>query len=164
MEKNYSIRNMRESEIRLLEDFLFEAFYVPHGAQPFSRDIIYKPEHVIYYKNFYSLKDDISFVAEVDKRIVGCVWVRVMNDYGHISDEYPSLNIAVHKEFHRRGIGYALMEAMINELKKRKYPGVSLSVQTENSATELYKKLGFEIYEDKGHEWIMLLRFVYPKD
>lgn len=31
-------------------------------------------------------KDDKCFVAEIDNKIVGAVWVRIMNDYGNIDD------------------------------------------------------------------------------
>jgi len=38
-------------------------------------------------------------VAEVDGKIVGAVWVRIMNDYGHIDNETPSLAISLYKEY-----------------------------------------------------------------
>lgn len=28
-------------------------------------------------------------MAEVDGKVVGTVWVRIMNDYGHIDNETP---------------------------------------------------------------------------
>lgn len=78
----------------------------------------------------------MSLVAVADDKIFGCVWVRVMDDYGHISDDYPSLSIAVLEEYQQHGIGRALMEAMIEELDRLEYKGVSLSVQTENHAAQ----------------------------
>lgn len=31
-------------------------------------------------------KDDICFVAEVEKIVIGAVWVRDMDDYGHVEE------------------------------------------------------------------------------
>lgn len=42
-----------------------------------------------------------------------------MNDYGHINDEIPSIAISLYKEYRSQGIGTALMEAMLNELKEK---------------------------------------------
>ena len=43
--------------------------------------------------DFGKRKDDIGFVAEVDDKIVGAVWVR-MKDYGHMDDTTPSFAIS----------------------------------------------------------------------
>ena len=42
--------------------------------------------------------DDRRLVAECDGRIVGVVWTRIMHEYGHISDNTPSLAISLYKE------------------------------------------------------------------
>ena len=34
----------------------------------------------------------------MDHDIVGAVWIRIMNDYGHIDDQTPSLAISVKKD------------------------------------------------------------------
>lgn len=52
-------------------------------------------------------------VAEVNNEIVGAVWVRIMNDYGHIDDETPSLAISLLKEYRNYGIGTELMKQML---------------------------------------------------
>ena len=50
-------------------------------------------------EHFGESKDDWGFVAEVDGKIVGAVWVRIMNDYGHIDNGTPSLAISLYKEY-----------------------------------------------------------------
>lgn len=45
-------------------------------------------------------------MAEVDGKVVGTVWVRIMNDYGHIDNETPSLALSLYKEY--RGFGSAI--------------------------------------------------------
>ncbi len=41
--ENYVIRSLRKEEIELLKDFLYEAIFIPKGAEPPERDIIEKP-------------------------------------------------------------------------------------------------------------------------
>ena len=49
-------------------------------------------------QDFGKQEGDICFVAEVDKKIVGAVWVRNMDDYGHVEDGVPSFAISLYKE------------------------------------------------------------------
>ena len=95
-------------------------------------------------------------VAEIKGKIVGTVWVRIMDDYGHIDDTMPSLAISLYKEYRGQGIGTDLMKAMLSLLKAHDYEGVSLSVQKANYATEMYQKLGFEVVKENEEEWIMV--------
>ena len=82
----------------------------------------------------------------------------IMDDYGHVDEDTPSLAISVLEEFRQCGIGTALMQQMLTALKQQGYPQVSLSVQKANYAARMYEKLGFEIVEDKEEEYIMVHR------
>lgn len=154
----YTIRKMTIPEYPLLSDFLYEAIFIPDGIKPPPRDIIASPELQIYVERFGALKDDFALVAEIEGKIVGAVWVRIMNDYGHIDDETPSLAISLYKEYRGQGIGTNMMKEMLSLLKTHGYKRVSLSVQKANYAAEMYRKIGFEIIKENGDEWIMLWR------
>ena len=95
-------------------------------------------------------------MAEVGGKIVGAVWVRIMNDYGHIDDETPSLAISLYKEYRGLGIGTAMMKEILTLLKSYGYNRVSLSVQKANYAAEMYLKIGFEIVRENREEYIMV--------
>lgn len=84
---NYKIRKILEGEVSLLQDFLYEAIFVPEGMPAPPKSIINQPELQVYITDFGKKKDDIGLVAEVDKKVVGAVWVRIMNDYGHIDND-----------------------------------------------------------------------------
>ena len=107
-------------------------------------------------KDFSSWEHDHGLVAEVNGRVVGAVWVRIMNDYGHVDDETPSFAISLYPEYRGMGIGTALMQTMLEVLQKAGYHQVSLSVQKANYAARMYRKLGFEVLEDHGDEYIMV--------
>lgn len=153
---NYNIRKIKESEYCLLEEFLYEAIFIPEGVTPPPKEIILQPELQIYISGFGTQKDDICFVAEADGRIVGAVWVRDMNDYGHIADGVPSFAISLYKEYRNFGIGTELMTTMLNELRSKGYKRTSLAVQKANYAVKMYKKVGFEIIDKNDEEYIMV--------
>lgn len=153
----YQIREIRESEYEILADFLYEAIYVPRGTDKPPKSIISKPELQVYIENF-GKADDWCLVAEVKDKIVGAVWVRIMNDYGHIDDETPSFAIAVYEEYRHLGIGTELMRAMLKFLKDKGYKKASLSVQKANYAVGLYRKAGFEVVDENMEEYIMVCR------
>ena len=153
---NYNIRKIKESEYCLLEEFLYEAIFIPEGVSPPPKEIILQPELQIYISGFGSQKDDICFVAEADGRIIGAVWVRDMKDYGHIADGVPSFAISLYKEYRNFGIGTELMTTMLNELRSKGYKRTSLAVQKANYAVKMYKKVGFEIIDENDEEYIMV--------
>ncbi|MDE5582924.1 MAG: GNAT family N-acetyltransferase [Ruminococcus sp.] len=152
---NYNIRKIKYDEYRILDNFLYEAIFIPEGIQSPPKSIIEQPELQVYVENF-GKKDDYCLVAEINNKIVGAVWVRIMDDYGHIYNNTPSLAISLYKEFRRRGIGTALLESMLSLLKSENYEKVSLSVQKANYAYRMYLKMGFEVVDENDEEYIMV--------
>ena len=153
------IREMKPSEYGELENFLYDAIYIPDGTPKPSRNILERPELQIYIKNFGEQSADCCFVAEVDGKIVGACWARIMNDYGHIDDETPSLALSVLKNFRRRGIATELLKKISTHLAEKNFAQISLSVQKKNlAAVALYRKLNFEVVDTRGEEFLMLKR------
>lgn len=155
---NYKIRKILEREVSLLQDFLYEAIFVPKGMPAPPKSIINQPELQVYITDFGKKKDDIGLVVEVDKKVVGAVWVRIMNDYGHIDNDTPSFAISLYKDYRGLGIGTDLMKEMLRILKDRGYKQTSLAVQKANYAVRMYQKKGFEIVDENEEEYIMLCR------
>lgn len=153
---NYRIRKIKDDEYGLLNDFLYEAIFIPKGVQAPPKSIINLPELQVYVFDFGKHEDDICFVAETDERVVGAVWVRVMDDYGHIEAGIPSFAISLYKEYRGYGIGTALMKKMLGELQQKGYKKASLAVQKANYAVKMYKNVGFKIVDENEEEYIML--------
>lgn len=152
----YSIRPFEENEYPLLEDFLYEAIFVPEGVAQPPREIIEKPELQVYIKDFGRNYSDIALAAEVGGKIVGAVWGRIMNDYGHIDDDTPSLAISLYGEYRGKGIGTALMRAIIAAYAQSGFKKLSLAVQKANYAVKMYEKVGFKTVSENDEEYIML--------
>ena len=154
---DYRIREIRENEYYVLSEFLYEAIFIPVGMEKPPKAIIEQPELQVYIADF-GKSDDWCLVAEVKEKIVGAVWVRIMNDYGHIDDETPSFAISLYEEYRNMGIGTALMRDMLEFLKNKGYKQTSLSVQKANYAVRMYQKVGFEVIDENEEEYIMVCR------
>ena len=155
---NYSIRELKQDENKLLDTFLYEAIFIPEGVSAPSKDIIDQPELQVYVKDFCENEGDLCLVAQVGDDIIGAVWVRIMNDYGHIDNETPSFAISLLKDYRNYGIGTELMKQMLLKLKKQGYKQASLAVQKMNYAVRMYRKVGFEIIDENDEEYIMLCK------
>lgn len=153
----YYIREIMPQEIPLLEDFLYEAVFIPEGVAPPPKTIVKNEDLQVYVRDFGLLPDDKCLVAEADTKIVGAVWCRIMNDYGHIDDDTPSLAISLYKEYRNQGIGTELLRRMILLLRQSGYKRVSLSVQKANYAARMYLNAGFKVVNEKPEEYIMAL-------
>ena len=154
----YNIREMKPDEYPLLDEFLYQAIFIPKGVEPPPREIVRQPELQAYVQNFGQIYGDDCLAAECEGKVVGAVWVRIMHDYGHIDDETPSFAISLLPHYRGQGIGTALMRAMLERLAQKGVKQVSLAVQKENYAVSMYRKCGFEVVDENEQEFIMVCR------
>ena len=98
------IRPLKPEGIPLLEEFLYQAIFIPQGLEPLPRSILKEPDLEMYIKDF----------------------------------------------------GQQLMTAMLDLLKVKGYPSVSLSVSKDNPAAHFYKRLGFVTVEEREDDYLML--------
>lgn len=150
------IRKVQTNEYEQLVDFLYEAIFVKEGEVPPNRDIVNQPELMIYVDKFGECKDDEALFYVLNGRAVGAIWVRIMDDYGHIDNQTPSLAMSVLKPYRHQGIGRQLLQAMLALLKQKGYKRVSLSVSKENTvAIHLYQKQGFLTLLEREEDLLM---------
>ena len=88
--------------------------------------------------------------------LVGAVWVRIMDDYGHIDDNTPSFAVSVLDNYRRQGISSQLMVRMLELLKWQGYEKASLAVQKANYAVKMYENVGFKTVDENSEEYIMV--------
>ena len=150
------IRKIREEEIPLLDDFLYEVIFIPDGVEPPPKSVIFNDDLQVYVLGFGQNSDDHCLVAEYDGKVVGAVWVRIMDDYGHIDKMTPSLAISLFKEYRNKGIGTEMLKQMLDLLRDKGYKKVSLSVQKTNYALKMYLKSGFKVVAERGEELLMI--------
>ena len=74
------IRKIKQEEYPLLEDYLYDAIFIPEGVQPPDKSIINNEDLQVYIRDFGTKKDDICFLAEeyhypFKKRIQQCDYI-----------------------------------------------------------------------------------------
>lgn len=153
---NAVVRAMRPEEYPQLREFLYLSIFVHEGEALPGREILDTPEFQVYLEGFGSGPADCAFVAEVNGELAGAAWARIMEDYGHVDGETPSLAISLKPEYRGQGLGTALLSALLTKLGELGYRQASLSVQKANYAVRLYEKAGFRVLQDKGEEYIMV--------
>ncbi len=157
----YVIREIYQSEIPLLKDFTYEAIYQRDESNLISRDILNQPEIKVFYDKF-GKPDDLCLVAEVDKKIVGAVWTRILSGpvkgFGNIDNKTPEFAISLYKEHRGQGIGTALMKSMLDLLNQRGYKQTSLAVQKDNYAVKMYQAVGFSVVKETEEEYLMIYK------
>ncbi len=91
-----------------------------------------------------------SVASELDNKLA---WWLVATDGDRVAGyvgsqtvmgETDMMNIAVHPDYRRRGLAEALVNALVEELKKQESHCLTLEVRASNEAAQkLYEKLGF---------------------
>ncbi len=161
MNSNIIIREIQPEEIYKLEDMLYEAIYQPDKNNFIPRSVLKIPEVNAYIKDFGEKEHDYCLVADLNGKIIGAVWVRVISGkikgFGYIDNQTPEFAISLFKDYRKQGIGTHLMREMINYLRKVGYKHTSLNVQKENYAAKLYLKMGFKIICKNNEDYLMLL-------
>ena len=158
-----SIRPLTREDQPFLWRMLYQALYVPQGADPPPPETLQRPELRRYVQE-WGQPEDMGFVAtdEVLKRSVGAAWIRLLagenRGYGHIDDSTPELSIAVLPAHRGRGVGTLLLTHLMIAAGL-KHRSVSLSVQADNPARHLYDRLGFAPISVSGGSLTMVKVF-----
>lgn len=123
-------------------------------------DLDGRPELAHYYTLFDASRD--FGVAAVEGDAVQAVaWVVFLPaddpGYGFVDESTPELGITAFEGHRGRGLGSAVLDAVIDEARRRGVPGISLSVEDGNRARHLYERAGFRVVGRNGNADTMLL-------
>lgn len=120
--------NIRKMEAEDLDQVA--AIEADSFSRPWSRNA---------FEDSMKLSNYIFLVAEVNHEILGYCGLVCTEDDGNIT------SIAVKKEVRNKGIGYGIVEAMIDEAKTKGLKAMTLEVRKSNSsAIRLYEQVGFK--------------------
>lgn len=120
------------------------------------------PSTVGHYVDGFGRHGDAGVVAEDETgRGVGAAWYRCFSadepGFGFLDEEIPELSIAATPECRGRGVGTALLEALVDAAKRDGQPALSLSVERDNPALRLYERAGFRQVQTSGNALTMRL-------
>ena len=140
-------------------DFLWEMLYEASGHSDLSDPAI------SLYLEGWGRAGDVAVVAldPEDGRRVGAAWYRLMTSekpgYGFVDASTPELAIGVVPEARGRGVGGALLPALMDVARGDGFGALSLSVRRNNAAAvSLYEKNGFVRVAEIGFDhpsWAM---------
>lgn len=137
----------------------------PHdirGIMEIEQDSFTAPWSELSFLNDMYNSDSLSKVALIENRVVGYVCPRYVLNEGHL------LNLAVHRDFRRRGIATELMNTVLEELKEKGCTLVYLEVRVTNlDAIKFYERFGFKIssfrrkyYSDPVEDGALMMRWL----
>lgn len=142
-----SILPIADDDLSFVREMLYEAacWRGKLDAPPID-EALNQPGLSLYVEPWGRPGDD-GLIAYVDGEAAGAVWVRPFRDdahgYGFIDALTPELGIAVANGHRGSGLGRCLMTAIRAELRLQAVAQVSLSVEDDNPACQLYQSLGF---------------------
>ncbi|MDG4806367.1 GNAT family N-acetyltransferase [Micromonospora sp. WMMD1120] len=134
-----------------LVDMLVEAVnWLP--GRTWSREQILANPALAHYVTDWMRPTDFGLVAvDPTDRPVGAAWFRYLTaadpGYGYVSDDVPELTIGVVESWRGRGVGRALLRAVLDAARARGIRTVSLSVERANFAARFYAAEGFRTVE-----------------
>ncbi len=154
------------------EDFTFlatmlgeAAVWRPSKPTPTADQVLADPRYAAYLAG-WPRHGDYGLVAEQDGP-VGAAWYRTFTEavhgYGFVAEDVPELSIAVIATRRREGIGRRLLMDLIKASIAQGHPALSLSVNDDNPARDLYASVGFVLVE-KGESSRTMIRHANPSN
>jgi ribosomal protein S18 acetylase RimI-like enzyme len=149
------------NDLSFLKKMLFEASYWRQNISKPDFEQSLQRADLKYLLEDWGRKGDTGIIAEDDNdNPIGAAWYRFWTEekhsYGYINESIPELTLAVSEEWRGKGVGRELIKRLIVEAKNQNLTKVSLSVEKENFAINLYQKVGFKVYIDNPGDYIML--------
>ncbi len=155
------IREGTLQDLPFLRQMLFEAAYWrPDVHRPALQEGLSQPEIAKLLAD-WGREGDTAVIAEtVMSQSVGAAWYRYWTDdnhsYGYVSADIPELGIAVCLDWRRRGVGNTLLSALKQQACQQGVESLSLSVEKDNPAHNLYLQHRFRPIEQVGNAWTMV--------
>ncbi|MEU7843984.1 N-acetyltransferase [Micromonospora sp. NPDC049114] len=148
---DFDIRAATPADADFLADMLVEAVnWLPERDWP--RERILADPALAHYVTGWMRPTDVGVVAvDPAHRPLGAAWFRHLSaedpGYGYVADDVPELTIGVLRAWRGRGVGRALLRAVLDAARDRGIRTVSLSVERANAAVRLYASEGFRTVE-----------------
>jgi len=149
------VRRGGAQDVRFLRDMLHHAYYWKERAPDAG------PGPVALYVKAWGRPGDTAVIAIDAGFPVGAAWYRLFGaerpGYGFVDERTPELAIAVVPSARGKGVGTALLEALLGRAREAGYPTISLSVDRNNAgAIELYERHGFSRVGEDADSLTML--------
>jgi GNAT superfamily N-acetyltransferase len=126
---------------------------------------VVSPELSRYTEGFGGRNGDRGVVAGCGRGLVGAAWCRLLTKpnegFGYVADDVPELSVAVLPDYRNRGVGRKLIDSLLLDAADD-FEAISLSVEPDNPAFLLYKRLGFHVIGGSGGSLTMIKWLIPP--
>jgi ribosomal protein S18 acetylase RimI-like enzyme len=144
----FTVRQIVSADMPFLWDMAWEAIAVDAGMRALGREAaLALPANRKYLEGWGRPGDAGVIAVGEDGRRLGAVWYRLFPadhpGYGFIAADIPELSIGVEDSAREKGVGRALLNALLALAREQGYRAVSLSVDRQNPARRLYERAGF---------------------
>jgi GNAT superfamily N-acetyltransferase len=134
--------------VPFLRDMLRHAYYWRSSEAAAAEEPLYR------YVKGWGRPGDTALVAIEEFRPVGAAWYRLFTrdnpGFGFVDESTPELAIAVVPNRRGKGTGSELLRALLDDARGRGFDAISLSVEKDSPAVELYRRYGFEQVAENG--------------
>ena len=136
------VRRGGAQDVRFLRDMLHHAYYWKERKPDAG------PGPVQLYVKAWGRPGDAAVIALLDGFPVGAAWFRLFKEsspgYGFVDEQTPELAVAVVPNARGKGVGSALLTALLDRAGADGHEALSLSVDRHNAgAIALYEQFGF---------------------
>ncbi|HEX6655203.1 MAG TPA: GNAT family N-acetyltransferase [Candidatus Limnocylindria bacterium] len=143
-----SIRPLQLDDEPFLQDMAWEYLAMNPERCALGRDAVMALPQVRRYFVGRGRPGDTGVVAVTeDGQRLGVAWYRLFSaaepGWGFIAADIPELSIFVAAEARGRGVGSALLDALMGLAREQGHRALSLSVNRQNPARRLYERKGF---------------------
>jgi ribosomal protein S18 acetylase RimI-like enzyme len=148
MPSKYMIRPVQNKDLAFLWAMLYEAAAVDATIRAMGQEKALSLPTIQKYLAGWGRDGDVGRIA-VDEQDVplGAAWYRLFPasapGYGFVSATIPELTIGIHSSARGQGIGGALIQALLSAAAEQGWLALSLSVDRQNPAKQLYERYGF---------------------
>lgn len=143
---SFTTRPLQPTDLPFAWDMLYEAAVWEVAAQMrHSREAVLVEPMTRKYLEGWGRPGDAGVVA-VDEmgQPLGAAWYRLLpGAYGYVADDVPEVSIGVAQGARGRGVGGALLLALLEMARAQGYARISLSVDRRNPARRLYERHSF---------------------
>lgn len=119
----------------------------PEATPPTVDEVLADPLLAHYVAGWPGPADAGVVAQDAEGRPLGAAWWTFMPaedpGFGFVAADIPELSIGVVASRRGRGVGTALLRALLDRADDEGLEGVSLSVEADNPARRLYERSGF---------------------
>ena len=156
--QSIEITRIHADDHEFLRHMLVAAAYWRESTIPQNTDEALSRPDLSFLLANWGHSNDRAIVARTGSTKIGAAWFRTcVRSYGYVDDKTPELGIGVNTGMRGLGVGTKLLTSLIEVARQDGIERLSLSVELDNPARELYQRSGFRDYHSDETAATMIL-------